>query len=93
MAHADDYEASLDPRVISQVTAAIYSAAQQIYTEASPPPNHAGRATFANKIMSNQVNLQALIASACCFASLNASSTDTAVNNAVFSLWNTWANA
>jgi hypothetical protein len=93
MALPDNYAASLDPRVISQVTAAIYLEAQTVYTEASPPANHPARAAFATNVVTGKVNLQPLILSACCFASLTAASTDTTVNNAVAALWNTWAGA
>jgi hypothetical protein len=93
MGLADDYAASLDPRVIAQVSAAILAAAQNIYTEASPPANHPARAVLATKVMLGQISLQPLIFTACAFASLTAASTDITVNNAVATLWNTWAAA
>lgn len=93
MAYPDEYAASLDPRIISQVTAAIYSYAATVYTESNPPTNHAARAAFATKVVGGNVNLQPLILSACSFASLAAASTDVAVGNAVASLWNLWAGA
>jgi hypothetical protein len=93
MALADEYAAALDPRVQGQVSAAILAAAQNIYVEASPPANHPARAAFATKVILGQVALQPLIFSTCAFASLTAASTDTTVNNAVATLWNTWAGA
>jgi hypothetical protein len=93
MALNDLYLAANDPRVVGQVTAAIYQAAATIYTESNPPANHATRATFATKVATGTVSLQPLILSTCAFASLTTSSTDTTVNNAVASLWNLWAGA
>lgn len=93
MGLADDFTASNDPHVQAQVTMAIYAAAQNIYTEASPPTNHPARAAFATRVLSGQLPLQPLIASACAFASLTVSSTDTTVDDAVATMWNTWAGA
>lgn len=94
MADADNYAASLDPRVIDQVTDAIHNYASTVYGEASTVTGHTTRASFANKIATGQFNggnLQPLILDACSFASLNAASTDIAVGNAVAALWNEWA--
>lgn len=89
----DDYAAAQDPRVIAQVTAAIYAAAENVYTESSTVTNHAGRAAFATKIATGEQNLQPLILSACSFAGLNSTSTDQTVQNAVAALWGLWAQA
>jgi len=91
MALADDYAASLDPRVIAQVTAAIYTEAQNVETEGTGVTGHTTRAAFATKVVTGQQNLQPLILSACAFGSLNAASTDTTVNNTVATLWNLWS--
>ncbi|MHB1950241.1 MAG: hypothetical protein ACYCQK_02050 [Acidiferrobacteraceae bacterium] len=91
MALIDDYAASLDPRVIAQVTAAIHAAAANVYGEASTVTGHTTRAAFANKVATGQVQLQPLILDACSFASLSAASTDSTVSNAVSALWNEWA--
>lgn len=93
MALSDSYAAASDPRVISQVTAAIYSTAANVYSETNPPTNHPARAAFATKVVTGQQSLQPLILSACSFASLDAASTDTTVSNAVAALWNMWADA
>lgn len=93
MAFADSYAASLDPRVISSVTAAIYSQAATVYTEASPPTNHLARATFATNVVTGKLSLSPLILSACAFAQLTAATADVTVGNAVAALWNTWAGA
>lgn len=94
MALADSYAASLDPRVISQVTAAIHQTASTVYAESTGVTGHTTRASFANKIATGQYNggnLQPLILDACAFATLTAASTDTTVSNAVAALWNEWA--
>lgn len=91
MADADNYAASLDPRVIDTVTSAIHTYAATVYNEGTGVTGHTTRASFANKIANGLVNLQPLILDACSFASLNAASTDTVVGNAVASLWNEWA--
>jgi hypothetical protein len=161
VALADAYAASLDPRVIAQITAAIHAETANVYTEgttiasgsngqALPQAtvnvaavsalfgavgqfvviingaavtinytgtgattftgcsggtgtlatgqrvtlaNHTARAAFANQVAGGQVNLAPLILDACSFAALTAASTDTAVSNAVASLWNEWAAA
>lgn len=92
MALIDNFAAAQDPRVISQVTSAIYLEAETVYTE-SGVTNHAARAVFATKVVTGLQNLTPLILSACAFASLTAASTDTTVNNAVAALWNLWAGA
>lgn len=92
MALIDNFAAAQDPRVISQVTSAIYLAAENIYVETGVT-NHAARAAFATKVVTGQQSLVPLILSACSFASLTAASTDVTVNNAVASLWNLWAGA
>jgi hypothetical protein len=91
MAHADDYAASLDPRVQEQVTAAIYSYAQQVDAENTAVPGHTQRVGFANKVVTGEEQIQPLILSACSFASLNAASTDSTVNDAVATLWDIWS--
>lgn len=92
MALIDDYAAAQDPRVIAQVTAAIYAEAQNVYVETGVT-NHAARAVFATKVVTGQQNFTPLILSACAFASLTSASSDTTVNNSVASLWNLWAGA
>ena len=91
MSHADDYAASLDPRVISQVTGAIMSYAQNVESEGTGVTGHTNRAGFAEKVVTGEEALQPLILSACCFASLSSISTDATVNNAVATLWNLWS--
>jgi hypothetical protein len=91
MALIDDYAASLDPRVVAQVQAAIYQVAQSVYTEGTGVTGHTTRAAFATKIVTGQEQFQPLILSACSFANLSAASTDTTVTNAVSALWNMWA--
>ena len=93
MALIDNIAASQDPRVIAQVTSAIYLAAETVYSELSSVTGHVARAQFASKVTTGQVALQPLIVSACCFASLTSASTDTTVNNTVATLWQMWANA
>lgn len=92
---ADNYAAAQDPRVIGAVTAAIYAEATNVYNEATTVTGHTTRAAFAHQISQGTVNLNPLILSAVCFASLTALSTgptsDTNINNAVASLWNQWA--
>lgn len=92
MALIDTFAAAQDPRVISQVTSAIYLQAENVYVETGVT-NHAARAVFATKIVTGLQNLQPLILSACAFATLTAQSTDAAVSNAVAALWNLWAGA
>lgn len=88
--NADNYAASLDPRMQASITAAIYAYAQQIYGTGD-----AGDKAFATKVVSGIVNLQPLIASACSYASLTALSTapssDTTINATVATLWPMWA--
>lgn len=91
MANADNYAASLDPRVIAQVTASIYSYIQTVEAEGTGVTNHAARLAFANKVSLGQQNLTPLILAVCSFASVNAASTDTTVNNSVATLWNLWS--
>lgn len=91
MALIDDYAASLDPRVQAQVTAAIHAQAANVYGEAGTVTGHTTRASFATKVATGIINLQPLILDACSFATLSATSTDTAVSNAVAALWNEWA--
>lgn len=55
--------------------------------------NHAVRALFATRVSSGLVSFPDLILSAVAFATLNDSSTDTTVSNAVATLWNMWAGA
>jgi hypothetical protein len=91
MALADDFTAANDPRVIAQVTAAIYANLQNIESEAPATNGHANRLVLAKTIALGQQPLQPLIFSAVCFGSLTISSTDTAVSNAVATLWNLWS--
>lgn len=93
MGLVDDYAASLDPRVVAQVTSAIYQVASNVYSEVSTTPGHATRAAFATQVTTGKQNLQPLILSAVAFASLDAASTDQTVTNAVSALWNQWAQA
>ena len=97
MSLADDYAASLDPRVISQVTAAIYAFAETVDNEVNTTPNHAVRVTLANLIVTGQKALPPLVTHVCCFAHVTGLSTaptsDTTVNNAVAACWNLWAGA
>ncbi len=52
----DDYAASLDPRVVAQVTAAIYAQAQNVYTETVTSQTPA-RKVFATKVVTGQQQL------------------------------------
>lgn len=87
MAFADDTAAANDPRVISQVTAAIYTEAEQIYSTSAV----AAQKQFATKVVTGQQNLTPLILSAVSFGSLTSASTDTSVSNAVATLWPMWS--
>lgn len=91
MALLDSFAATKDPRVVGQVTAAIYLGASNVYSEAGSVTGHVTRAAFATKISTGGQSFDPLIQSACAFASLTSSSSDTTVNNAVASLWNLWA--
>ena len=91
MGLSDNYAASLDPRVMQQVTAAIYAELQQIESEASTTPNHAERLKFATQVATGLQNLQPLILSATSFANLTATSTDTTVSDTIATLWNLWS--
>lgn len=91
MALVDNWAAAQDPRVIAQLTAAIYGYLQNVESEATATPSHSNRLVLANKIAIGLQPLQPLILSACCFGALSAASTDTTVNNAVATLWNLWA--
>ncbi len=93
MALIDDYAAAQDPRVIAQVTAAIYSIAANVYSEVSTTPGHPSRALFATEVVTGKQQMSPLILSACAFATLTSASTDTAVTNAVSALWSMWAQA
>lgn len=93
MALADLYAASQDPRVIAQVTAAIYQVSANVYSEVNTVAGHATRAAFATKVTTGNQNLSPLILSVCAFASISAASTDTTVLNAVSALWSQWAQA
>lgn len=96
---ADSYAASLDPRVIAQVTGAIYAYMQTVESEAITgaitQSIHNSRLLLANKIAIGNQSLQPLILSACTFASLNGmtglATTDTQASNAVAALWNLWS--
>ncbi len=93
MALIDNYTSALNPIVQAQVTTALYGYANNVYSEASTVTNHTTRAAFANEVVNGRVALQPLIATACAFASLTDTSTDTTVSNAVAALWNLFAGA
>lgn len=91
MALIDNYNAAQDGRVKDQVIAAIYQIAANVYGEVNTTTGHTQRAAFATKIANGLIPLDPLVLSACAFASLNATSSDTTVTNAVSALWNMWA--
>jgi hypothetical protein len=91
MGFADNFAASKDPRVIDQVTAAIYGYLQTVESEVSTTANHVARLNFANRVALGIQSLDPLILNACCFASLSATSTDQSCSNAVATLWNLWS--
>lgn len=55
--------------------------------------NHAARAYFASQVVNGRVSIPDLILSAVSFATLNDSSADATVSNAIATLWNLWAGA
>jgi hypothetical protein len=92
MAFIDNYvSATQDQRVIAQVTAAILTYAEQVYSSDANPDNR--QSIFASKVSLGQLNLGALIQSAVSFANLSAASSDTTVSNAVATLWPMWSGA